>query len=143
MGMVAVVGATAFAFLRLPSQAGGLPEVRLGVDKCAYCGMIIVDVRFAALYYDGRRWEKFDDVLCLLDFLRAVDKLGDFGNAYVHDYVSGAVVKASDAYYIINKQIPTPMGSGILAFADRNTASKYGKVLTATELINKYQQERV
>ncbi|MEM2025717.1 MAG: hypothetical protein QXW94_05440, partial [Desulfurococcaceae archaeon] len=47
MGMVAVVGATAFAFLRLPSQAGGLPEVRLGVDKCAYCGMIIVDVRFA------------------------------------------------------------------------------------------------
>ncbi|MEM3997123.1 MAG: nitrous oxide reductase accessory protein NosL, partial [Pyrobaculum sp.] len=127
---VAAIGAIAYSTLH--STGEEVPDIRLGVDKCAYCQMVIVDKRFAALYKYGSRWLKFDDLICLIDFLKSVNRLNDFSSAYVFDYVSGNRLRASNAYFVVQKKIPTPMGSGILAFANYDEALKYGKVYTAT-----------
>jgi len=133
-----VAGGAAYLLTR-PRQSG-VPDVRLGVDKCAYCGMVIVDRRFAAAYNEGGRWVYFDDVICLLLYLKAVDKLGEVRKAYVHDYSTGRLIRAGEAYYVVNKKIPTPMGSGIAAFENREEAAKFGQVYTIEELVSKLEE---
>ncbi|MFN3803851.1 MAG: nitrous oxide reductase accessory protein NosL [Pyrobaculum sp.] len=138
MSLVAIASGAAVFFL--PPRRENSPEIRLGVDKCAVCQMVIVDKRFAAVYRHEGRWEKFDDVICLLRYLKEIGRLDDIKNAYVYDYLSGRLVKASEAYFVITKKIPTPMGSGIVAFIDREQAAAYsedGKIYTIEELAEK------
>lgn len=106
----------------------GPPDLRLGRDACAECGMLIAEDRFCSasvVEQAGRREHVlFDDIGCMLDFeyerqdgLRTVER-------YVRDYDSRAWVPALEAVYVLADRdlLRTPMGSGIAAFAARPTA---------------------
>ncbi len=87
-------------------------------DSCAYCRMMVSDVRFAAqIVAPGEEPRFFDDVGCLRDFLKKnVATKGAV--AYVADHRTKEWVAAAKAVYVRNERVATPMGSNILAYAD-------------------------
>lgn len=127
------------------SSLSGPPELRLGRNECAVCGMLVSEDRCStALLVDdhGRRDHLFyDDIGCMLD-AEHEGHTPTVVERYVHDYDSRAWVRAEDATYVSAnpRVLPTPMGSGMVAFAARADAERTAeplkaKVLTFTELI--------
>ncbi len=108
----------------------GPPEIRLGRSECAECNMLISEDRCssALLIEDRGRREHllYDDVGCMLDDER--DGLGERTviTRYVHDHGTRAWLDASAAVFVLTdpKEVMTPMGSGILAFASHEDARR-------------------
>lgn len=122
------------------AQLDASPEIRYGQDECDQCRMIINEPRFAAAYVtaDGQT-RRFDDVGGMLIYDEAHDE--EVAIFWIHDYDTGEWVKASDAYFVWAdaEALHTPMGYGIVAFADRAraealAAETQGTVLTFSEL---------
>jgi nitrous oxide reductase accessory protein NosL len=111
-------------------EVAGPPDLRLGFDECAECGMIISEDRFSAgaiVLREGRREHAlFDDIGCLLDFQS--HRAGDSPvvAAFVHDHDTRAWLDAPAAVFLYadRETLPTPMGSGIAAFASRESAER-------------------
>lgn len=105
------------------------PEIRYGEDICAECKMLISDARFAAGYaYEvapGRYERKaFDDIGGML--LHAQKNPEDAVEAwYVHDYESEEWLDATEAFYVVDPDTPTPMGYGILLSAIKQLRSPW------------------
>jgi len=96
--------------------------------------MHIAQPRFAAviLREDGI-YLKFDDIGCFRSHLKKNPSLRG-APAWVMDFASGAKwLDARAAYYALETREPTPMGSGILAFADRGDAERSGGRAVAFE----------
>ncbi len=109
------------------------PEIVYGETMCADCSMIISDVRFASGYarevapsrYESKAFDDIGDMLA-----HAASHPDDAIVAwYVHDYLDESWLDATQATYVISKQIASPMGHGIAAFDDDAAAAQ-----TATEL---------
>jgi copper chaperone NosL len=102
----------------------GPPMIRLGMDECAACGMIIAeDKSAAALAFDGSPAALFDDLGCLLDYRD--DHPGvPARRVWVHDYATRAWIDGSTAACLraAPGTITTPMGSGMVAFASIDAA---------------------
>jgi copper chaperone NosL len=114
------------------------PVVRYGEDRCAHCGMIISDARFAAgfLYEVGEGRYKsviFDDIGDMVHYAGEQD--GQTIRAwYVHDYATEEWLDARQAHYVVSEEIQSPMGYGVAAFdtraaAEALAAEKNGDVL--------------
>jgi copper chaperone NosL len=114
------------------------PEIVYGRDVCSRCGMIIEDARFAAAYVtpDGES-RIFDDIGDMLVFQ------ADEGEAvhvyWVHDYETGAWLRAEEAFFVLASDIHTPMGYGLVALMEEGAATAValrnnGRVLTFTDL---------
>jgi copper chaperone NosL len=131
----------------------GPPQIRLGRDECAECGMIINEDRYSAsMVVDDRGDRKpllFDDIGDMLDHerfnpgLRVLDR-------YVHDQPTRAWIEAATAHYIRSEQLHTPMGSGLAAFrnitdAQNLAASESTPVMTYKDLVEfrrKWMEDR-
>ena len=119
------------------------PVIVYGQDVCDRCGMIIEESRFAAAYVtpqgDVRR---FDDIG---DMVNHYQETGEEAAVFwVHDYSTEEWLKASEAYFVVSEDLLTPMGSGILAAADQNTANSLaadwsGETLTFNALLARAQ----
>jgi nitrous oxide reductase accessory protein NosL len=91
-------------------------------DTCAYCKKPIADMRFAAEFATNDGFvRKFDDIGCMIDHGKK-DKSGAIAAFFVVDYDKKAWMKAEDMSYLRSKNLKTPNGSGIAAFADRSRA---------------------
>lgn len=118
------------------SAPDGPPQLRVGRDECAECGMIIMDDRAcAALLVEigGRREHRvFDDLGCLIDFRERRPATSTEVLAFAVDHGDGTWLKLSDARFLLADphRLLTPMGSGYIAFADPRDAegasSKFG-----------------
>ena len=102
------------------------PEIRYGEDVCADCNMIISDPRFASAYSleiaPGRYQQvAFDDIGDMLVYVKKNPDLKIAGS-FVHDYESEEWLDAPDAFFVVSSDIPTPMNSGIIAFATQEMA---------------------
>lgn len=126
------------------SALKGPPEVRLGRDECAECGMLINEDRCSSasiIESQGHfEYALFDDIGCMLDHHRGLTD-ASVTASYVHDYNTRAWVDASAATFVLGegRALPTPMGSGIVAFArradaDAGVAASKGRSLTITEV---------
>ncbi len=117
----------------------GPPELRLGRQECAACGMLVSEDRCSsALLVDdkGRRTHLlYDDLGCMLDAEQAGLATPVIAR-FVHDYTSRAWIKAEDATYVAAspKALSTPMGSGMVAFATRTDAELAAQPLSAKVL---------
>lgn len=114
------------------------PEIYYGQDTCARCGMHISDPKFAAalLPVDGE-WRKYDDIGCLLDdYIHGGIKAAAI---YVHDYHTGEWVDAKVAFFV-QSAIPTPMGSGLVAFRDRASAEKFMEEFAPGATVMNFEQ---
>jgi copper chaperone NosL len=102
------------------------PEVRPGRDACDYCGMSIVEDRFAAATLvraaDGSveplRW---DDVGCIFWWEKDRDTSGVL-RRYVRDHDSLEWIEFEKAWFLRSEELQTPMGSGIASFSTRARA---------------------
>jgi len=105
--------------------AGGPPEpvpIVLDEDACGYCRMAISEGEFAAeLVTPQGRVETFDDAGCLAAWLREHGR-PEGAAAFVADYRTGEWLAAEAATYVASPALPTPMRSGLAAFADRTAA---------------------
>lgn len=114
------------------SAAGptGPPEIRYGEEECSRCRMIVGEPRFAAAARLDQEVRIFDDLGELFETpLQAGEQ------AWVHDAESGAWIDARAATYVRFSDLKSPMGYGLLAFADQararvRAASQGGTVLS-------------
>ncbi|BDG17480.1 hypothetical protein TbrSNM41_22140 (plasmid) [Thermus brockianus] len=106
----------------------------MGVDACPYCFMTILDARYAAQAVNAQGKAFFyDDPACLLD------QLNGWGGpslspkeVYLADYLAStrqrpSWLPAEKALLYHNPKVRTPMGSGLLAFADRRALEAHLK----------------
>lgn len=109
----------------------GPPELHLGRDECAECGMLINEDRCsAALVVEAppssgrRRHLLYDDIGCLLDAELSRDAEFTIIERYVRDHAERTWHRAESAAYVIAPpdRLPTPMGSGMVAFKQRAAA---------------------
>lgn len=121
----------------------GPPEVRFGQAECVHCGMIVSDARTAAAIValiDGKRWDlAFDDIGDMVAYEKQRENLRVL-RRYVGDYATGQWVAVEDATVLRSSGLHTPMGSGIIGFADRAAAEQKqaevgGELLTYTDLL--------
>lgn len=123
----------------------GPPEIRVGRDECAGCGMLLAEDRSSCALlveeHGHRQHLVFDDPGCLLDY-RAENSAVQVVEAYVHDFGTGAWVTAGSASFLFgdSEKLVTPMGSGIAAFA--NAAAAESRRQAAGGKIMDYQELR-
>lgn len=116
------------------------PEVRWGQDVCAECGMILSDDRYAAAVvaiHDGERHEYlYDDLGEML--AHPPDTKGST-RQWARDMQTRLWIDASTAYYVRSRLLHTPMGYGVVAFANPQDAKALsdengGELLTLHDL---------
>lgn len=97
------------------------PEIVYGEDVCDQCNMIISEPRFAAAYYlpDGTA-RLFDDIGNM--GLYHAQHHEDVATFWVHDYDTEEWLDARQAFFVRSDMLRTPMGHGVVAFADRANA---------------------
>jgi copper chaperone NosL len=80
-------------------------------SKCS-CAVLIQDGR-------DRDYKLFDDIGCMIDFEQEHKPV--VISRFVHDHASGTWVDAQAASFLVAApgKLATPMGSGIIGFADR------------------------
>ena len=114
------------------------PDIRYGEDVCDACHMVISEPRFAAASTtpDGRVY-LFDDIGCMVRFVQTQHI--PIHKVWVHDYTSATWVPAETAQFIRTQSVTTPMGYGVIAFADPSAAQAWqgahgGMTLTWSQL---------
>jgi copper chaperone NosL len=96
-----------------------------GVDRCAVCNMLIKDDANATeIVLKDKRVLKFDDIGDMFDWT-GKNGMNDVAVRYVRDFYTKDWVKLEDAAYINDKEHPSPMQHGIVAFKDKAGAQKY------------------
>lgn len=110
----------------------GPPQMRLGREECAACGMLINEDRCScALLFERDRerlYAFFDDLGCMMNYeyehaedVRVLER-------YVRDYQSRAWRNADHAIFARADRdaLHTPMGSGTVAFSTIESARQQG-----------------
>jgi copper chaperone NosL len=109
-------------------------------DTCAFCRMMVSDVRFAGqLAAPGEEPRFFDDLGCLRDYLKGNPRLPRGSVAFVADHQTGEWVSASRAQFTRSESLRTPMSSHLIAHAgqasrDGDPAAAGGTLVPAAEL---------
>ena len=110
-------------------------------DMCSYCKMAISERQYAAelIDRDGKPF-KFDDIGCMLNFIKKGPPSVSASSFFVMDFDQRQWVKADSAYYVRSSELTTPMNGGIIAFNDlakaQEAVGKYhGKLLHFKELL--------
>jgi copper chaperone NosL len=118
-----------------------------GSDGCHFCSMTIVDKQHAAQFMTKKgRSYAFDASECMLNHLKEIDE-STVAKILVNNYnAPGETIDATKATYLISKNIPSPMGEFLTAFASIDEA-KYaqkgsqGELLTWNELVQIFNRK--
>ena len=110
----------------------GPGPVQVGIDRCPYCSMSVIDARFAAQQVTvGGRVHVYDAIECLVDHLA-----GHGGPAlaagwcYLADHAGSTrddaqLVGVHDATILHHPRVRTPMGGGLVGFAEAEDAAAF------------------
>jgi hypothetical protein len=128
---VAGAGPALWALNARPDQENGPPRIDYGHNRCAKCGMVIGDPRFASAVRDNDGTLLYDDIGCMLEH-RAGRLASGAARAFVHDTTTLEWLPAANAWYVRSRLIRTPMNHFVAAFADPVAARR--DVPTATPL---------
>ena len=94
-------------------------------DKCSYCGMPITQAIFAGEIITDKDVLKFDDLSCM-DNYKTKHRDVQVRASFVIDYRSKNWIVFERAS-IVPTGIATPMGSGLVAFADTTSANAFAR----------------
>lgn len=137
---------TVFALLAAPltltgcgggTSANAPPAIAYGETPCARCGMIISEARHAAGLAAKDAILTFDDTG---EMIATVQERGSSSSrVWVHDFATATWIDGVTAFYVASPRAATPMGSGVVAFADRSQADAHaaangGAVMTYREI---------
>lgn len=121
------------------------PEpLKPGQDNCYFCKMAVSDVRFGSeLITSKGKIYKFDDVHCLLSYLKSnvLDKK-EIKEVYLTDFAgTHEFIPASSAYLFNSESLRSPMNGNVAAFINEKDMEKMrtemnGKLINWSELYN-------
>lgn len=110
----------------------GPGPVRVGEDRCPFCSMSVIDARYVAQQVTATgRVHVYDAIECL------VDHVGGQGGppltagwCYVADHAASTreaarLLGVHDATIVHHRRLRTPMGGGLVAFADEAAAATF------------------
>jgi len=98
-------------------------------ESCKVCGMWIDQyIRSAAIltYKDGHK-EYSCGIACMLRMVEDEGGIDAFQSVQVHDWISGKLVNAVDAVYVLGSNIIPDMVPNYIAFANRSEAEAFAK----------------
>lgn len=112
-----MVAAYAFWIAAWSRHGEQVRPVRVGIDSCHHCGMIVSDPRFAISVLDRDeqghvQTRHFDDPGCFRAYAKKTGGTEWIGVA--HDYRTGRELALKDAK-LVDSGVETPMGSGVIA----------------------------
>jgi copper chaperone NosL len=114
-----------------------------GEANCAHCNMTVADNRFGAeLVNDKGKAIYFDSSECLAAFVNEQPEQGNKA-AYlmVTDYTNpNQIINAREAHFLQSRELPSPMGMFLTAYADAGAAQKMqqehgGRLLNWEEVV--------
>jgi NosL protein len=109
-----------------PTQRSGPEPIVFGRDACAHCRMHISQPGFGGEVRDRNGvLTKYDDVGCMLQAMVAMHR--EIPEAWVEDHDGGGFVPLLTAQLVRTEDGGTPMGYGIVAFADATVATTYAQ----------------
>lgn len=94
-------------------------------DACSFCQMTISQVAFASEVISGGKVYKFDDLACLNAF-KTKRRETIHGTTFVTDLATKRWINL-DGATIVAADVATPMGSGLVAFADSAKANAFAR----------------
>jgi hypothetical protein len=108
------------AFLVLLAGCGGdpTPEIMVGIDGCASCGMVIDRVNESAGWIDGGEFVPFCSPGCLLAEHDERRKSGQtlHQTAFFADYREGTFSPAAETAFLLTDHLPTVMNARVICF---------------------------
>ncbi len=122
----AVAVVSGMLLLASSCSSEGPQPIRLNSDGCDFCRMTIADGKFGAeiITKKGRVY-KFDDISCMIQFKKDLEKNGVRGH-YVHDYTKdNALIDATAAWYVQDEALRSPMGGNTAAFGTKEEADTF------------------
>ena len=133
-------------FLALSCSVKERP-ISYGADGCGYCKMTIMDHRYGAeLVTDKGKVFVFDAAECLIEYLYQNEEAGQHSRFLLVTSYSDPdhLIDAKSATYLVSKEMPSPMGAYLTAFAEKNTAEEYhhekgGNIYTWDELFENFR----
>lgn len=136
-----VVALIFFVLMFADCQTKKIEPVALAPDDmCSFCKMALSEKQYAAelIDSDGQVF-KFDDIGCLLNFIRKRSINVSGASLFVMDFNQRQWIKADNAYYVRSSDVTTPMNGGIIAFKDQANAQEavgkyHGKLLRFGDL---------
>lgn len=96
-------------------------------ESCRVCGMYIDEYQKTAaelVYKDGKK-EYTCGVACMLREIEDAGGISAFESVKVHDWVSGKLVDAETATYVIGSKVIPDMVPNYIAFANRDEAEAF------------------
>lgn len=121
-------GVVAIVLAGIATGCEARPEpIRYGQDECAECKMIISDQRFGAQIVTRKgRVFKFDDVCCLKEFAaKGTVPAAEVKIELVSDFEKpNAFIPVTDAWFLKNDALKSPMRSDSAAFASEDARRK-------------------
>lgn len=126
------VAAASLLILMLGAGCSRAPQaIAYGTDPCEFCAMTISDDRYAAAVVTSKgRTYKFDSVECMVQAMMEGEELAgvQIDAQYATSYPTrGELVGADGVFYLVSHNLPSPMGAGITAFANRDDAARMQK----------------
>jgi copper chaperone NosL len=116
-----LLGSVFFLAMGACAPPGPPPPAELDTanEQCRFCRMAVSDPRWAAqITAPSEEPLFFDDIGCLKSYLEEGPSVPAGATAYVADHRTREWVSAANALYVRNPSVETPMGSGLLAYAD-------------------------
>jgi len=121
---VALASVAAGVVFLWPAPATGPEPIAYERDTCASCRMHLSQPGFAGEMRDpDGTLTKYDDVGCLIRAILAAHR--EVPQAWVEDHAGGGLVPLISARLVRGDAASTPMGSGLVAFADESAARMY------------------
>jgi len=101
-------------------DVGGPPEIVVGMDGCASCGMVIPESNQAAAFTIDREHYAFCSSGCLLEEYELRRQAGELppDDVYFADYESSALIREQEVTFVLTERVSTVMNWGILGFGD-------------------------
>jgi hypothetical protein len=109
-----------------PAPRTGPVAIAYGRDTCAHCRMHLTQPGFAGELRDARGvLTKYDDVGCMLRAMAALHS--EVPEAWVEDHVTAELVPLLATTLVQLRPSDTPMGSGLVAFANADAAAAFAR----------------
>lgn len=116
--------------------------IQFGHDGCDFCKMTILDPHFGGeLITKKGRVYKFDDIHCIVSFLKSNITEADVAGVYLLDYSASRLIKAGDCYLMKSNELHSPMGGNTAAFVSEPAMLQVKQQLSGTGITwNEYKK---
>jgi len=137
------VAAIILLSITFASCNAGPDAIKPGVDNCYFCKMTVTDNKFGAeLVTTKGKIYKFDDVHCILSYLKTKDiEAANIKDIYLTDFCSThQLINVNKLLLLKSEDFRSPMGGNIAAFDNKDSLAKIqqhfpGAIVNWNELI--------